>query len=139
MSIDALKTIDINDPDTLDQVNAWLEATTEGTFHTPYVALERVRKVLGSVHIAIPATYFLVDNPISVWEVHQFGEQSGVDEKGEQITTPEATLFIYFEYDMNEDGYYTTFATLATADELDDLLDAYEADEDHSQEDETDD
>lgn len=119
--------ISIKNPDTLDLVNNQIHTVTDDAFSTPYMALERVRKVLGYFHIHLPAYRFLEgDEGNTVFDIQQFGIQDGIDDKGEQVNTPESGLFLYFEYRQDDDGLYTIFSEIVEEDDLNDLLDDYE-------------
>lgn len=75
--------VDINDVVVRENVNTLLARATHGKFVTPYIALERVSKVLANYHIFLGRKSFLPgESGMVVWPVEQFGVKIGFDTKG---------------------------------------------------------
>jgi len=120
---------DIHNQETLDLANAAIAEVTDQVFANPYSALERVRKVLNIFSINLPAYRFMEgETGNTVFDINQYGIQSGIDSNGEKIVTPDADLFLYFEYQLNTEGLYEVFGEIVDQDNLQDLLDDYEDD-----------
>jgi len=119
-----------------DNINTFLNGSLGKCFITPYVGLERTRKVLANFHIFLPRTTFLEgDRGVEVFDIKQFGEAMGMRNDGTVVTKVSDPYSLYFEYKMNEKGMFDVFAEIVTKDELDDLLDAVEDDMDDDSED----
>lgn len=120
--------ISIDDPTVVDALNSNLEMATAGSFRTPYNALEEVRKVLAYYKIFLPKSVFLDQTDGNdVFQISQFGEKTGMNDKGEVVTADDSSLFVYFEWSINEKGLYDTFACVCNQEELDDVLDDFES------------
>ena len=112
-----------------DNINTYLNGTLGKCFVTPYIALERVRKVLANFHIFLPRTTFLEgDRGVEVFDIKQFGEVMGMRDDGTVVTKVSDPYSLYFEYKMNSKGMFEVFAEIVTKDELDDLMSAVEDD-----------
>jgi hypothetical protein len=119
--------IDVSDPAARDNINTLLTGALGLCFLTPYIALEKVRKVLAYYHIFLPKTTFLEgDRGVEVFTVNQFGKLSGMKDSGEVVTKVDSPLSLYFEYKMNDKGMYDIFSEIVTQEELDDLVDSVE-------------
>jgi hypothetical protein len=119
--------IDVSDPAARDNINTLLTGALGPCFLTPYIALEKVRKVLAYYHIFLSKTTFLEgDRGVEVFTVNQFGELSGMKNSGEVVTKVDSPLSLYFEYKMNDKGMYDIFSEIVTQEELDDLVDNVE-------------
>lgn len=106
-----------------DNINIHLTGSLEKCFITPYVALERVAKVLANFHIFIPKLTFLEgEHGVEVIPVKQFGELMGMRDNGEVVTKIENPYSIYFEYAQNESGMFDVFCEIVNQEELDELL-----------------
>ena len=119
--------IDVSDPAARDNINTLLTGALGLCFLTPYIALEKVRKVLAYYHIFLPKTTFLEgDRGVEVFTVNQFGKLSGMKDSGEVVTKVDSPLSLYFEYKMNDRGMFDIFCEIVTDEELDDLIDNVE-------------
>ena len=119
--------IDVHDHAVKDNINTLLNGALGQCFITPYIALEKVRKVLAYYHIFLPKTTFLEgDRGVEVFNVNQFGELAGMKNNGEVVTRTDSPLNLYFEYKMNDKGLYDIFCEIVTDEELDDLIDNVE-------------
>jgi hypothetical protein len=116
--------IDINDSAVRDNINSLIDSVTCQCFITPYIALERVNKVLASYHIYLPKYTFMEgDSGMTTFPAHQFGEKVGMTNDGEVVTKATTLYTIYFEYQMNDYGTYDIFCSIVTEDELEELMD----------------
>ena len=149
--------MDVRDAAVRDNINTLLTGALMACTLTPYIALEKVRKVLAYFHISIPGTSFMEgDRGIKTFEVEQFGLKFGIKNDGQIVnfnsvdkdmthgahvdgenfnyfTAPgtentDEKFHIYFEYKMNDKGMFDVFSEIVTDDELEDLLDDAEED-----------
>lgn len=119
--------IDVHDPAVRDNINTLLTGALGQCFITPYIALEKVRKVLAYYHIFLPKTTFLEgDRGVEVFDIKQFGELAGMRNNGDVVTRVDGSQNLYFEYKMNDKGMYDIFCEIVTNEELDDLVDNVE-------------
>lgn len=119
--------IDVHDPAVRDNINTLLTGALGQCFITPYIALEKVRKVLAYYHIFLPKTTFLEgDRGVEVFDIKQFGELAGMRNNGDVVTRVDGSQNLYFEYKMNDKGMYDIFCEIVTDEELDDLVDNVE-------------
>ena len=108
-----------------DNINGRLTAVTNPDFITPYIALERVARMLQYFHIYLPPRPFMEgENGVVVFEVSQFGLKSGMTDKGDVVTKDPSPYSIYFEYGMKTNGLYSVFCEIVDAEELSDLMKA---------------
>lgn len=115
--------IDINDSAVRDTVNSLIEGVTAQTFLTPYIALERVAKVLANFHIYLPKYTFMEgDSGLATFPVHQFGEKVGMTNDGQVVTKAMSPYTLWFEYQTNDKGTYDVFCAVVDGDELRDLM-----------------
>lgn len=114
------ETVDLNDPATVIKINSSIAQATEEEFLTPYMAVGRVMSVLSQYSLHLPKMFLDDESGVEYVELLQFGlEQSN-----------EAKNYFYFEYVMNENGYFDIFCQIVNQDELDELLDEEEDPED---------
>ena len=115
--------VGIEDSATRDYLNALIAGITAGHFLTPYIALERVSKVLANYQIFPPRTSFLEgDSGSAIWPVNQFGSKFGMNNDGEVGYAPTSNYSIYFEYRMSDGGMYVIYCEVVNQDELDEIL-----------------
>lgn len=115
--------IDINDSAVRDTVNSMLDGITAHCFITPYIALERVSKVLANFHIFLPKYTFMEgDSGLATFPVNQFGEKMGMTNDGHVVTTPSSPFTLWFEYQLNDTGKYDVFCMIVNQDEFHDLV-----------------
>jgi hypothetical protein len=120
--------ISINDPTVIDAMNSNLDASTSSSFRTPYNALEEVRKVLAYYKIFLPKSIFLDQNHGNdVFEISQFGEKMGMNNDGEVVAASDSSLFLYFEWSMDEKGMYDAFASVVNDEELEEIMTDFDA------------
>lgn len=116
--------IDIHDKAVRDNINTFLNGALGQSFLTPYIALERVRKVLANFHIHIPGIQFLEgDHNVEVFPVNQFGDVKGMRNTGEVVTRVAQPYYIFFEYKMNDKGLFAIFSQVVDEDDLKELMD----------------
>ena len=119
--------LDIDDPAVRDNINALLTSSLKSCKLTPYIALEKARKVLAYFHIHLPATPFMEgDHGVQVFNVNQFGHLYGMKDNGEVVTKDENTnpYYVYFEYRQNDRGMFDIFCEIVTEEEMHSLTDA---------------
>lgn len=116
--------LDIDDPSVRDSINTFLTGVTSKCFVTPYIAYERVSKVLANFHVHLPRTTFLEnDSGMVVLPVSQFGGKVGMRNDGSVVTKDPQPYHVYFEYRRNEKGLYDVFCEVLDDTELDDIMD----------------
>ena len=121
--------MNVDDAAVRDNINTLLTGSLMACTLTPYIALEKVRKVLSYFHIHLPAVPFMEgDRGVHVFDVHQFGNLAGMRNDGEVVTKVSQPYSIYFEYQQNDKGMFDVFCEVVTQDELNDLLDDAEED-----------
>ena len=121
--------LDVDDAGVRDNINVLLTGALSSCTLTPYIALEKVRKVLAYFHIHLDKAPFMEgDRGVQVFDVHQFGRSAGMRNDGEVVTKVSQPYSIYFEYQQNEKGMFDIFCEIVTQDELDDLIDDAEED-----------
>jgi len=115
--------IDIQDEDVRDNINALLNGVTMKNSATPYTALEHVKKVLANFHIFLPRTKFLEgDSGYDVWNISQFGDKVGMDNDGQFKSSTQSPYFMFFEWQMCDNGTFKVFAEIVNQEELDELM-----------------
>lgn len=116
--------MDVNVDAVRDNINILITGVTECSTVTPYIALERVRKVLAQFHIFLPKVTFLEgEHGVQTFEINQFGEMMGMRNDGTVVTKTEYPYHLYFEYQMNDRGMFDVFSEIVNKDELNELLD----------------
>lgn len=122
--------VGIESPAVRDNINSLLAGVTDTEFITPYIALERVAKVLANFHIFLPKQTFLdSDRGMVTIEINQFGEKVGVTDNGEVVTQASSPYYLYFEYEVDDNGTFEVFSEVVTEDELDEILSDMDEDE----------
>ena len=116
--------VDLNSDKTVLEINTLMAQSTEQAFITPHIALEKVRKVLANFGVHIPGRKFLEgETGDFTVELFQFGGAIGKTADGSDLDgTENLGHFLYFEWQLNENGYFDVFAEVVTSDELEDLL-----------------
>lgn len=121
--------LDIHSDALRDNINTFLVGATADNVLTPYIALEKVNKVLANFHIFLPKTPFLEgDRGVHVFSINQFGRVSGQRDNGEIVTRVDQPYNLYFEWQQNDHGMFKIFCEIVTDEELEDLIDDVEAD-----------
>ena len=131
--------IDINDEAVVDAINRNISAITSSSTVTPYIALEKIRKILAYYKIFLPQTAFLEgDEGNEVFEISQFGEKSGVTNTGEFKTKSDDGLYLYFEWLTTDDGMIDVFAEIVDDEDLEELLADFEEEGEEEENDDSD-
>lgn len=105
--------VDIENEKIRDGINTELDNATESSSLTPYIALEKVRKILMPYHIHVPRYLFKDDeHGILTFEARQFGDIYGMKDDGQVYTKDEYPYLLYFEYQKNEIGMYDVFCEI---------------------------
>ena len=114
---------DVDDQSVRDNINTLLHGITAQCFLTPYIALERVAKVLANFHVHVPNMKFLEGTEgVEVFAIKQFGNKVGMRNDGEVVTKTDSPYSVYFEYRMNEKGLFDVFCEVVNSEELEDLI-----------------
>lgn len=126
--------VDIETASVRANVNSLLSAVTDEPSLTPYIALERVRKVLAPYHIFVPAHHFMEGtHGHAVFTINQFGNKFGMTNDGEVVNKDTSEYHVYFEYQMNEGGSFDIFCEIVDDTDLEHILadydEEYEAEE----------
>jgi hypothetical protein len=155
--------VNIDEPDVLDGLNTLLTGVTAKKFVTPYIAYERVQKVLANFAIFPPRpSFFQGESGVYSYPINQFGdkfgqrndgsfvrdgetlkdETHGDHEEGEDnliIDKPKSEIddeySLFFEWRKSDCGMFEVFAEIVTKDDLEDILSDIE-DEMNDEEDE---
>ena len=115
--------IDIRDSAVRDNLNALLSGATACRFISPYVALEKVSKVLANYHIFLPKYSFMEgDSGVATFELNQFGKKMGMTDDGRVVTAEDNEYSIFFEYRMTDSGMFDVFCEVVDQEELDEIL-----------------
>lgn len=122
---------DLSDPRAIDNINNTLDRALDTYYLTPYIALERIRKVLAPFGIMIPAVIFMnSDGGSKVFPVHQWGGIYGSTGKSFDPTNmidtnieanPNYNLYVTWAYDRTRKTY-NTYARIVTPEKLAELL-----------------
>jgi hypothetical protein len=154
--------MDVGNSAVRDQINQLLAGVTDNKFVTPYIAIERVAKVLANFHIYIPSQHFLEgESGTMVWPVQQYGNKVGMNDMGQfvvdgsvkkdethgphmggegsyEANSPQSNQYsIYFEYRQGDCGMFYIFCEIVTQDELEEIMDDLEAELNDEGEEET--
>lgn len=121
----------LENPLTRQTLNAQLSKTTSHDFITPYIALGAISRVLAYANIILPQYVFLnKEGGETVFDVNQFGRMDGVNLDGSKVVNEfKEPYYIYFTYDMNEEGYYDVFAAIVNSEELKRLMGSDDSDD----------
>lgn len=120
-----------------DNINNLIKGVTAKPFVTPYIALERVRKVLAYFHISLPAHNFMQgDYGYNIFNINQFGSKFGQTNDGDVVVKEDSPYSVYFEYQAGDDGLFDIFCELVTDDELEEILADYDAESEDNEENE---
>lgn len=131
--------IDIANESVRDEINGYLSAVATRPCITPYIALNKMRKVLAHFHIYLPKrAYMEGKHGVEVWEIHQFGHKMGMTDQGEFIKSTPCKYYLFFHYHLMGSMYFVE-AKIVDNDELEKKMDmtermfAEEADAAHRQ------
>lgn len=123
----------LDNPLTIQAINAQLARTTCDTFITPYVGLGAIARVLAYANIILPQYTFLDnDEGEVVFDATQIGKLGGINMDGSPADVEPANHFVYFSYEMDDNGFYDVFAAVVNTSELEELMTAEEEDEEEA-------
>lgn len=128
--------IDLSDSAVVDAANRYIANITSKACVTPYIALEKIRKILSYYKVFLPQTAFLEgDEGNEVFDVSQFGEKYGMTNDGVVKEKNDDGMYVYFEWMMNDEGLFEVFCEIVNAEELDEILADFEeeAEDDESE------
>lgn len=110
--------------DVKDELNNNLDKLTSDKFISPYVALEKISKLLAYYSVVLPKHTILTgDKGAKAFEISQFGNKAGMTDQGKAVTK-EPEHMLYFEYDGSHGGYYTVTARVTNQEGVSKILDA---------------
>lgn len=121
----------LDDPRAIDNINNSLDRSLDTYYLTPYIALERIRKVLAPFGVVVPAVVFMhSDGGSKVFPVNQWGGIYGslgksadpynaVDTNLE--THPTYSLYMTWAYDRTR-KVYNVYARMVSPEKLAELL-----------------
>lgn len=114
--------IDIEKESVRDELNGYLSGIATRPCVTPYVALNKMRKVLAHFHIYLPKrSYMEGKHGIEVWAINQFGDKMGMNDQGEFIKSVPAKYHLFFHYHLFGSHYFID-AKIVDDSELDDKV-----------------
>ena len=122
--------LSITDNDAVGGLNALIARATNRAFVTPYIALENIQKIFAQHFIFLPK-HSLNDGDQGnlIFHLDQFGSVVGQTDTGEFNLTPDSGLYFYFEYSLNENGFYEVFAEIVDEVDLEEILQDYDGDD----------
>lgn len=122
--------LNLGDDDAVGGLNALIARATSSSFTTPYVALERIQKILAQHFIFLPK-HALNDGDQGnlIFHLDQFGAKLGQTDHGEFKLTPDSGMYFYFEYSLNENGFYEVFSEIVDEEDLEEILQDYDGDD----------
>lgn len=117
------QSLDIDFRSVRDEINRKLHYVDSSL--TPYIGLERARKILAPYSVFIPATNYMEGSTgVRTFNVVQFNNLVGMTNDGKVQTKTESPYHIYFDY-SECGGMFCCRCKLLTADELETYMDNY--------------
>lgn len=114
---------DIRDSSVRDTINNLIDGVTNQCFVTPYIALERVSKVLAYFHIHLPKYTFMEgESGLATFPINQFGNKMGMTNDGVVVSNPKSDYTLWFEYRTNDEGLYDIFCSLVTDEDMSEMM-----------------
>ena len=105
-----------------DEINQSLDFVTAGGFISPYVAFIKVVKTLALYHIHMQSQGPLnTQSGIIQFPISQFGIKVGMTNDGKVVTKHESPYTFYFEYRLNEKGFYSVYCEILDEEELEEI------------------
>lgn len=122
--------LSLTDNDAVGGLNALIARATGRAVITPYIALENIQKILAQHFIFLPK-HSLDDGDQGnlIFHLDQFGSVVGQTDDGEFNLNPESGLYFYFEYSLNENGFYEIFSEIVDEEDLEEILQDYDGDD----------
>jgi hypothetical protein len=104
------------------EINSELAYMTTGTFVTPYNALAGVAMVLAKYNIFVPRMETLNGNEgHKTWPL-QMTKPIGADENGNVNLKAVIPYHLFFEYVLDDGGWYQIFCEIVNNEELEEIL-----------------
>jgi hypothetical protein len=114
--------IDIEKESVRDELNGYLSSIATRPCITPYIALNKMRKVLAYFHVYLPKrSYMEGKHGIEVWSINQFGDKMGMNDQGEFVKSVPAKYHLFFHYHLLGSHYYVE-AKIVDDSELEDKV-----------------
>ena len=114
--------IDIANESVRDEINGYLSAIASRPCITPYVAMNKMRKMLAYFHIYLPKrAYMEGKHGVEVWGINQFGDKMGMTDQGEFVKSVPAKFHLFFHYHLVGSHYFID-AKVVTDEELEDKV-----------------
>jgi len=114
--------VDIEHNPVRDMINIYLTQSMAMNHLTPYHAMERIRKILATFHITIPAPYLEGNHGFQVFPVRQFGNVIGMTNDGEVKTKITSPYSVFFHYRVGPFGSFRCSCKIMDTTELADAL-----------------
>jgi len=114
--------VDVERNPVRDMINIYLAQALIVAHLTPYHAMERIRKVLNTFHILIPAPFLEGQHGFQVFPVRQFGNVIGMTNDGEVKTKVTSPYSVFFQYKMTPFGTFKCSCKIMDATELASVL-----------------
>lgn len=114
--------IKLSEPGTVSKINMDLHRLSSIEYETPYMALERVRKVLANYSLSIPGVSDLaLEGGEDYYPLTQFGEVSGISDLADKVEV-EPYHFLYFGWILSEiTGYYEIHTEVLNEEQIEEL------------------
>lgn len=114
--------IKLSEAGTIARINADLHRLSSIEYDTPYVALERVRKVLANFSLSIPgASHLPLEGGEDYFPLTQFGEVSGISDLADKVES-DPYHFLYFGWILSEiTGCYEIHTEVLTEEQIEEL------------------
>lgn len=122
----------LSDSQEREKLNILLDQVTAEPFITPYVGFDRLRKVLAHYNIWLQSEQnFEGESGDLVFAISETEDMSAFGKVLDMTTieTKDTGIFVYFMYDMADDGFYDIVCSVVDEDELYEMLEAFENEE----------
>lgn len=115
--------VDFTNAETLQNINVELLKVGNIAFISHWQGLEKLRKVLATWNIFLPAYEFEGGESEGelVFGIQQFGEKTGDDIEG-QVSADETMMYLYIYWLQNQDGTFTVDAEIMDEDDINDII-----------------
>jgi hypothetical protein len=118
--------VDLSKPSTVNEINRNIAAELSRGWMTPYGGWKKVCRVLEMYNIDVPKMVFSdAEEGEEVVVISQFGHKFGASLDG-TVTQPndqnEPEYYLYYSYDIDETGFYKSYAVVTDEDGLNDLI-----------------
>lgn len=116
--------ISIKDPRTLASLNHLLSHLNMDGCLTPYIAIEKARKVLAYFHLHFPKVFLEGKSGYKFFGLNQFGEKFGMNDQGEVVTSIPTEFFLWIDYSF-DNGYFFCNLKVLTKEKLDKAVETW--------------